>query len=100
MITIVPIGEILPIGQEKAVAVRNGSNGSLPFSNILREAVENLNEARALSEQDTYDLVTGSVSDLHNVMIHSAMEATAIETTVQLTSRAVSAYKEILQMQV
>ena len=33
-------------------------------------------------------------------MIHSAMETTAVETVVQLTSRAVSAYKEIMQMQI
>ena len=33
-------------------------------------------------------------------LINSAMEATAVETAVQLTSRAVSAYKEIMQMQI
>ena len=42
----------------------------------------------------------GDVASLHNMMINSAMEATAVETAVQLTSRAVSAYKEIMQMQI
>ena len=42
----------------------------------------------------------GDVSSLHSMMINSAMEATAVETVVQLTSRAVSAYKEIMQMQI
>ena len=42
----------------------------------------------------------GDVASLHNMMINSVMEATAVETAVQLTSRAVSAYKEIMQMQI
>ena len=101
LMTIVPISEILPIGSEKAAGVKDSGFGtSVPFADVLKDAVQNLEEARKLSEQDSYDLVTGSVSDLHNVMIHSAMEATALETTVQLTSRAVSAYREIMQMQI
>ena len=57
-------------------------------------------ESQQAAAQDTYDLAYGNSADLHTIMIHSAMETTAVETVVQLTSRAVSAYKEIMQMQI
>ena len=59
-----------------------------------------LQESQQAAAQDTYDLAYGNSADLHTIMIHSAMETTAVETVVQLTSRAVSAYKEIMQMQI
>lgn len=59
-----------------------------------------LQKSQEAAAQDAYDLAMGDVSNLHSLMINSAMEATAVETAVQLTSRAVSAYKEIMQMQI
>lgn len=81
-------------------AGRLNSEASLPFKDLLGEAARNLGEAQAASEKDAYDLVAGDISDLHTVSIHSAIQQTALEVTVQLTSRAISAYKEVLQMQI
>jgi len=77
-----------------------GLGAGLPFKQLLQEAVQNLSEVQETNIQDTYDLATGSVSDLYELSIHSAMQQTAVEMTVQLASRAVSAYKEVLQMQI
>lgn len=72
----------------------------IPFRQLLSEAVQQLSEVQETNIQDTYDLATGSVSELYELSIHSAMQQTAVEMTVQLASRAVSAYKEVLQMQI
>ena len=66
----------------------------------MQEAMDALRQSQKATAQDAYDLAMGDVSNLHSLMINSAMEATAVETAVQLTSRAVSAYKEIMQMQI
>lgn len=76
------------------------SSAALPFKQLLHEAVQNLSEVQETNIQDTYNLATGSVSELYELSIHSAMQQTAVEMTVQLASRAVSAYKEVLQMQI
>ena len=47
-----------------------------------------------------YDISTGASSDIESAMIDATKASTAIETTVQLTTRAVNAYKEIMSMQV
>lgn len=70
------------------------------FAGILREAFDNLQQTQAAAQEDAYQLAMGDVSSLHSLMINSTLEATAVETAVQLTSRAVSSYKEIMQMQI
>lgn len=98
---IVPITRMDPVaafdGQEKAA---EQPKGSLPFADVLQGAVKNLEEAQAQSQEDAYNLAMGNVDNLAGLMINSAKVETALTMTVQLTSRAVNSYKEIMQMQV
>ena len=66
----------------------------------MKDALNTLQESQKAAAEDSYNLAMGDISSLHSLMINSAMEATAVETVVQLTSRAVSTYKEIMQMQI
>lgn len=70
------------------------------FSSIMQEAMATLRQTQEAAAADAYNLSMGDVTSLHDMMINSVMEATAVETVVQLSSRAVSAYKEIMQMQI
>ena len=100
---IVPISSLPSIqerGQKDNQTTAEGNLGKPSFSNIMEEAMDALQKSQEAAAQDAYDLAMGDVSNLHSLMINSAMEATAVETAVQLTSRAVSAYKEIMQMQI
>lgn len=89
-----------PAGEEGIRSTGEEAEGRIPFKQLLKESIADLQETQAAVRQDTYDLVSGSTSDLHNLSIHAAMQQTALEITVQMASRAVSAYKEVLQMQV
>ena len=81
-------------------ASTSSETSGVPFSDLLEESMKNLQETRRISDQDAYDLAMGRADDLATIAIHSAQASTALELTVQIASRAVSAYKEILQMQV
>lgn len=70
------------------------------FASIMQEAIDTLAQTQEAAQADAYNLATGDIGSLHSLMINSALEATAVETAVQLTSRAVGAYKEIMQMQI
>lgn len=70
------------------------------FSNTLKEAIENVNEAEAASDRKTEALVNGNVDDLHNVMIAAQKASITLETTVQIQKKAIDAYNEIMRMQV
>lgn len=72
----------------------------LPFQNILADAFNETIAANDISNQDTQDLILGNVDNIAQVQINSLKTQTMLQTTVQLTSRVVNAYKEILQMQI
>lgn len=100
---IVPLAGLEPLAsiQQKAQATRQpGAEGLVPFADLLDEARQNLAQSQAQVQADVHDLLTGQSSDLHQLTIDAAIQQASVEMTVQLTSRAVSAYKEILQMQI
>lgn len=100
---IVPLSglESLPsIQSADQVAEQIKPSASLPFKDALREAMQEFSDAQKAAELDAYALVTGDSVELHDMAIRSAMQQASLEMTVQLASRAVSAYKEVLQMQI
>lgn len=99
---IVPItSQLAParVQPEQTGAAKSVTDG-LPFADVLKEAMSEYRQAQEASQADARTLATGSVENLADVMINSLRLSTAIELTTQITSRAVSSYKEIMQMQV
>ena len=76
------------------------SDVQIPFSDVFRDVYENLAEQQEISDRDALDLSLGNSDDLHNIMINSEAAAIALELTVQLTSKALNAYNEIMRMQI
>ncbi|MCI9406382.1 MAG: flagellar hook-basal body complex protein FliE [Oscillospiraceae bacterium] len=98
---LVPISSLTPISSIQDVPENTSSeSGQASFKSIMQDALNTLQESQQAAAEDSYNLAMGDISSLHSLMINSAMEATAVETVVQLTSRAVSTYKEIMQMQI
>lgn len=93
-----PVSVGFPIGTPKTSPEANTSG--VPFKDLFGSLISDLYTTADVSSADTAELVMGTNADLHTIMINSAMETTAIETVVEITSRAVSAYKEIMQMQI
>lgn len=98
---IVPITPMNPVGSlEQAASTEKPQSQGGSFANVLSDAVRTLQETQAQSQQDGYDLAMGSTDNLAALMINSAKAETAMTMAVQLTTRAVNSYKEIMQMQV
>ena len=102
---IVPISQMPTIEEIKKVSASTETvipteNNGLPFADMLKNAMNDAREAEKVAQEDTYKLAMGQTDDLHNVMINSAKATAAVEFAVEVTSRAVSAYNEILRMQI
>ncbi len=99
---IVPISQMSSISelQKQTSDMQSSAGNNMPFADVLQDAVQTMQETQEVSRQDAYDLAMGRPDDLHNVMIHSAQASTALKLTVELTTRAVNAYKEIMQVQI
>lgn len=98
---IVPLSGIKPLDvAAQGVSAQSKPGANMPFAEHLTSAVQSLRETQQAAQQDAYDLALGRADDLTGIMINSAKESTALKMTVELTSRAVNAYKEIMQMQI
>lgn len=101
MAFIEPIEPIQPMEKMAfgAVSPQEGTQGS-GFGEILSNAVQELENAQKQSDADSVRLALGDVDDIAQVQINALKTATMVQTAVQLTTRAVNAYKEIMQMQI
>lgn len=96
-----PIEAMQPMGSI-GVSPAAGAGGGInvPFSDVLSGAIQDAQDLQKISNQDAYDLAMGRTDNLASMMINSTQAATAMELAVQVTGKAINAYREIMQMQV
>ena len=70
------------------------------FQNILTDAVKEADQAVKDTREMDVKLAAGQIDNLHTALIQAEQSAAAIEFTTQLTSKAVSAYPQIMGMQI
>ena len=87
-----------PIGSGKTNAGNDESEMS--FGDTLRSKIQNVKDLEQKSLASAYDVAMGNTEDIEGAMIDATKASVAIETAVQVTTRAVNAYKEIIQMQI
>lgn len=75
-------------------------NSKADFSSILKDSIEELNQAEKTSDLKTEALLNGEINDLHEVMIAAQKASITVETTVQVQKKVIDAYNEIMRMQV
>ena len=78
----------------------NSKLASIPFASLLQDAVNEYSALQQTVDAESQQLALGNTDNLAQITIDSLKAKAALQTTVQLTSRVVGAYKEIMQMQV
>lgn len=100
---IVPLTEISPISTDFITPIKGTvekKDDTVSFGDILKSKIQNVKDLEEQSMQSAYDVATGASNDIESAMIAASKASTAVEMTVQLTTRAVNAYKDILSMQI
>lgn len=75
-------------------------SGSNNFAGTLAKAINEIKGMEDLSEQYSYEVAMGNTDNLEAMMINTAKLNTTVQLATTVTSRVISTYKEILQMQV
>ena len=97
---IVPIEPMKPMTFSESGGTLKAPVKQNTFQNVLSNAINALNETQAASRYDAYQLAFGNVDNLGEVMINTLKAESMIQTTVQITSRVINAYKEIMSIQI
>ena len=70
------------------------------FGEYLAQSLKKVNQLQLDSEEWKKALVTGRVEDISQVVVAGQKAEIALQLTLQMRNRAVSAYQEIMRMQV
>ncbi|MCR4601842.1 MAG: flagellar hook-basal body complex protein FliE [Clostridia bacterium] len=70
------------------------------FSDILANAIRNVEQTDNAVINDTEKLATGSVDDLHNLSIDNMKSQLAVNMMVQMRNRALDSYNTLMQITV
>lgn len=96
---IVPLSQLPSVFPQEAPQSQT-QKSSVPFVDMLRDSYLNMQEMRATADQDSVDLALGNTDNLHTMGINATKAAAATTFTAQLATRAITAYNEIIRMQV
>ncbi|MFA5659202.1 MAG: flagellar hook-basal body complex protein FliE [Oscillospiraceae bacterium] len=99
---IIPMSGITPLQtpSQTAAVSASGSGSDASFTDVFKQAVENVEETQRITAEDSVKVVLGEVDDLHTVQINMKKAATALEVLVTMKNTAVDAYNEIMRMSI
>ena len=70
------------------------------FSNLLSNALNQVNQSQVQANQSAQNLVNGTDSNLHNVMISAQKAEITLTAAVEIRNKVVDAYQSIMRMQI
>jgi flagellar hook-basal body complex protein FliE len=94
--TIIPIG---PGGPVAGGFSSNPTKPATPFSDLMTDAVGEVNKLEAQAKSAVSGLMTGSGVDVHQAMIATEKASMAFETALAVRNKAVQSYQSVLGMQ-
>ncbi len=89
------VGGILPLSG----VVKEKEKKSKDFAEILKDALDRVNDIQKKAEKMTDDFAKGRISNIHDVIIEAEKASIALRLTVEVRNRIVEAYREIMRMQ-
>lgn len=86
------------LAQGKNLQTQQAAGSS--FSDILTQALQNVNKLENESDAITNDFITGKTDSIHSVLIASEKASLALDLVLEVRNKVLEAYTEIMRMQV
>jgi flagellar hook-basal body complex protein FliE len=96
-IQITGTGTSRPLRGADTSAVSSAKSG---FADIIKSTIQQVNQAQNTGEKAIEDLNTGNADSLHEVMLAVEEADISLKMLVQMRNKALSAYDEIMRMQI
>ena len=100
--TLAPVLEVLPRPPAAPAqpTLQGSPGGRSPFLPRVTEAIQQADHLQHQAARAAEDLATGDAGHVHEVILALEKADLALQLTVQVTQKAVDAYREISRMQV
>jgi flagellar hook-basal body complex protein FliE len=93
------ISSILPQALKPAETSAVGQ-ASAGFGDMLKKMIDKVDDTQSAGEQATRNLQSGDAKHLHEVMIAVEEADISLRMLVQMRNKALTAYEEIMRMQI
>ena len=96
-----PVGGIAPVAGGGIVApAAAGSSSGVAFQNVFEKAIAGVQDLRQNADQGIERFLAGEGEELHSVVMATQKAELAFELFLQVRNKVVSAYQEIMRMQI
>jgi flagellar hook-basal body complex protein FliE len=94
-----PVSNIAPIPIPDSLTPAGTTDSSNAFASILKNTIGSLQSAQNNADTAVQQFLTGESDDLHTTVLATQRADMAFELGLQVRNKVVSAYQEIMKMQ-
>lgn len=94
-----PVSNIAPIPIPNSLTPAGTADSSDAFSSILKSTIGSIQSAQNNADSAVQQFLTGENDDLHTTVLATQRADMAFELGLQVRNKVVSAYQEIMKMQ-
>lgn len=93
------VSGIAPIQIPNSVTPAGGAGASGSFSSILKDTISSLQSTQTEADSAVQQFLTGENDDIHTTVLATQRAEMAFELGLQVRNKVVSAYQEVMKMQ-
>lgn len=91
---IAPLGDALRPGTQGP----GGAPGEPSFGDLLKEALQEVNQAQSAAEGEARNLMTGDGADMHSAILAVQKADVSFQMMMAVRSKLIDAYREVMRM--
>lgn len=95
-----PISPITPVAVPDVGSISPSQKGGGDFQSMLQSYVGRVQQSQDLAQNSVDSFLTGGTDELHSVAIATQRAELEFEMFLQVRNKVVSAYQEVMKMQV
>ena len=96
---ITPVSSIAPIPIPASLVPTGSTDSSDVFSSILKNTIGSLQSVQSNADSSIQKFLTGENDDLHTTVLATQRAEMAFELGLQVRNKVISAYQDIMKMQ-
>ena len=85
-------------GKTAEIGTENTADGAT-FSDLLKQAMQEVSDAQHVSEQEARNLITGDATDMHSAILAVQKADVSFQMMMAVRSKLIDAYREVMRMQ-
>jgi len=77
----------------------SGAQGEVAFGDLLKQALQEVNQVSAQADVESRNLMTGESADMHTAMLAVQKADLSFQMMMAVRSKLIDAYREVMRMQ-